>query len=499
MENIRELVREKFKDLFENSLNYIIVYGLNGKVLDANNIILSTFGYNNDEIVNKPFRDFIYPEDLIQAAKALKELRKTGKISSVNTYRIKIKQGGFRYVEIHGTPIRKDNKILAILAIGHDVTEKREAQLKLKESEEKYRHLYNNSPFSIVLFDLKGTIIDFNSTLENFLGYERDTFIGKDFLEIGLFKPEMVPILKKRLILYVSGETLDTIELQIYKKNGTIAWVNPSVTLTHIGGETVILIMFQDITSRKKAEEKLKESEENYRKAYERENFYKDLFTHDASNILQSMLMSLEMCEFKVNNLNISDDIKNSINLFKDQIKRGADLVKNVKKFSELYESDGLLKNLRVKAVLEDAEKIVRNISNYKKIDIKYDNLKEDYLIQADDFLINVFENILINAAKHNDNQFTEIFVKFSEIQENGKKLLKMEFIDNGRGIPDFKKESIFNRGDIKDRSVSGLGLGLWLVKSITDRYNAKIWVENKIRDDYTQGSNFVIIFPLVN
>jgi len=468
MENIRELVREKFKDLFENSLNYIIVYGLNGKVLDANNIILSTFGYNNDEIVNKPFRDFIYPEDLIQAAKALKELRKTGKISSVNTYRIKIKQGGFRYVEIHGTPIRKDNKILAILAIGHDVTEKREAQLKLKESEEKYRHLYNNSPFSIVL-------------------------------EIGLFKPEMVPILKKRLILYVSGETLDTIELQIYKKNGTIAWVNPSVTLTHIGGETVILIMFQDITSRKKAEEKLKESEENYRKAYERENFYKDLFTHDASNILQSMLMSLEMCEFKVNNLNISDDIKNSINLFKDQIKRGADLVKNVKKFSELYESDGLLKNLRVKAVLEDAEKIVRNISNYKKIDIKYDNLKEDYLIQADDFLINVFENILINAAKHNDNQFTEIFVKFSEIQENGKKLLKMEFIDNGRGIPDFKKESIFNRGDIKDRSVSGLGLGLWLVKSITDRYNAKIWVENKIRDDYTQGSNFVIIFPLVN
>ena len=497
MENLRELIREKFNDLFENSLNYIIIYDLNGRLLEANDVTLRTFGYKFEDIVNKPIKYFIYPEDIKQAVKAIEELRKKGKISRANIYRIKNKNGGFRYVEIHGIAIRKDNNIVAILGIGHDITEKREAQLKLKESEEKFRHLYDNSPFSIVLFDLKGTIIDFNSTLENFLGYERD-YIGKNFLEIGLFKPEMVPILKKRLLLYVSGEKLDPIELEIYKKDGTIAWVNPNVTLTHIGQKKIILIMFQDISDKKKAEEKLKESEENYRKAYERENFYKDLFTHDASNILQSMLMSLEIFESKVNTLNISDEIKNSINIFKDQINRGTQLVNNVKKFSEFYESDGILEKMRVQTILKDAEKIVKNFSNHKKIDIKYENLKEDYLIQADDFLINVFENILINAIKHNDKQFAEILVRFFEIQENQNKFLKIEFIDNGRGIPDSKKEIIFKKADPKDRSISGIGLGLSLVKSILDKYNANVWVEDRVPGDYTQGSKFLLLFPLI-
>jgi PAS domain S-box-containing protein len=622
MENVQQHIREKFKDLFENSLNYIIVYGLNGIVLDANDVILQTFGYSHEEIVDKPFREFLFPEDLIQAAESLKELRKTGKISKSKIYRIKNKQGGFRYVEIHGTPIKIDNKIIAILGIGHDVTDKREAQLKLieseekfrslfkggtvytlawqkvdddfilvdynnaaesinsqirgelgnsaikrylkglnrpdliedlyrcfeeksnfiretnvyvkfmnserelkimwsyvppdlvlthieditgrkraeqklRESEEKYRHLYDNSPFSIVLFDLKGTIIDYNSTLGNFLGYEKENMLGKNFLELGLFKPEMIPILKKRLIRYSIGEILDPIELQIYKKDGTLAWVNPTVTLTNIGNETVILIMFQDITERKKTEEKLEETEANYQVAYERENFYKDLFVHDMSNILQSMLMSLELCEFKIKTLNGIDGLNDLINNFREQISRGANLVSNVRKFSEFYESNKLLKNMPVKQVLEDAEKIVKSISNQKQINIKYDNLKEDYIIKADAFLLDVFENILINAVRHNDNQITESLVKFSEIRENGKNLLKMEFIDNGRGIPEFKKDCIFNRGDIKDRSVSGLGLGLSLVKSILDKYNAKIWVEDKVSEDHTQGSKFVLLFPL--
>jgi signal transduction histidine kinase len=309
----------------------------------------------------------------------------------------------------------------------------------------------------------------------------------------------MIPILKKRLIRYASGEKLDPIELQIYKKDGTLAWVNPTVTLTNIRKETVILIMFQDITERKKTEEKLEESEENYRIAYERENFYKDLFMHDTSNILQSMLMSLEMCEYKIKSIDAFDELKDTINNFREQINRGANLVNNVRKFSEFYESSKELKNIQIKSALEAAKKVITNISNHKQVNIKSEDIKEDYIIKADDFLINVFENVLINAVRHNDNDFTEIEIKFSDIQENGDKLLRMEFIDNGMGIPDFKKESIFKRGDISDRSVSGLGLGLSLVKSILERYNANIWVENKVEDDYTQGSKFILLFPLAD
>jgi len=139
---------------------------------------------------------------------------------------------------------------------------------------------------------------------------------------------------------------------------------------------------------------------------------------HDMSNILQSMLMSLEMCEYKIKTLEYFDNLKDIINNFREQINRGANLVNNVR--------------------------------------------------------------------------------KFSEIQKNRKKLLKIEVIDNGRGFPDFKKDCIFNRGDIKDRSVPGLGLGLSLVKSILDKYNAKIWIIDKVAKDHTQGTKFVLLFPLL-
>ena len=80
--------------------------------------------------------------------------------------------------------------------------------------------------------------------------------------------------------------------------------------------------------------------------------------------------------------------------------------------------------------------------------------------------------------------------------QINKKKLIKLEFIDNGIGIFDENKESIFQKGYKRDKKVRGMGIGLSLVKKIIKSYNGKIWVENRIKDDYEQGSNFVILIP---
>lgn len=71
-----------------------------------------------------------------------------------------------------------------------------------------------------------------------------------------------------------------------------------------------------------------------------------------------------------------------------------------------------------------------------------------------------------------------------------------MEFKDNSSGITDNKKELIFQKGNMKDTHVRGMGVGLSLVKKIFENYNSKIWVENRIRNDYSQGSNFLIEIP---
>ncbi|MFX0070885.1 MAG: sensor histidine kinase, partial [Candidatus Hermodarchaeota archaeon] len=84
---------------------------------------------------------------------------------------------------------------------------------------------------------------------------------------------------------------------------------------------------------------------------------------------------------------------------------------------------------------------------------------------------------------------------KISVRIEKADEKVTISVMDNGIGIPDFKKESIFMRGMKEYKSVSGIGLGLSLVKKILENYNAEIYVENRIREDYTKGSNFIIVF----
>ncbi|MFX1419395.1 MAG: sensor histidine kinase, partial [Promethearchaeota archaeon] len=135
-----------------------------------------------------------------------------------------------------------------------------------------------------------------------------------------------------------------------------------------------------------------------------------------------------------------------------------------------------------------------------KTINIQIDTPNKKFYVKANNLLINLFENILINAVRHNDNSIIEIFIRISKEQKGSKELLKIEFIDNGRGIPDQLKKKVFKRGfENRDDSIRSLGIGLSLVKKIIECYNGKIWVENKVTDDFTKGSNFIILFNLLN
>ena len=74
---------------------------------------------------------------------------------------------------------------------------------------------------------------------------------------------------------------------------------------------------------------------------------------------------------------------------------------------------------------------------------------------------------------------------------------IKIEFKDNGIGISDSRKVSIFERGNRRYQKSRGMGLGLSLVKKVIDLYQGKIWVEDRVKGDYKQGSNFVLLIPL--
>ncbi|MFX1377131.1 MAG: sensor histidine kinase [Promethearchaeota archaeon] len=254
-----------------------------------------------------------------------------------------------------------------------------------------------------------------------------------------------------------------------------------------------ILIAFMTWFSAINFEKSIKKHQE----AYKRENFYKDLFAHDTNNILQNILMALELFE---QDLKSSGDLyeRKSLNLIKEQIDRGTHLIRNVRKFNTIFESERILKKIDFKKVLEETIENLKIRFERREVKIQIETSLQNFFVMANEFLLDVFENLLLNSVIHNENSIVDILIKISHIQEDGKQFLKAEFIDNGVGIPDSRKQNIFNRDSDMDKSLSGLGLGLSLVKNILDMYNAKILVESKIPENYTKGSNFILKFPEV-
>ena len=119
-------------------------------------------------------------------------------------------------------------------------------------------------------------------------------------------------------------------------------------------------------------------------------------------------------------------------------------------------------------------------------------------ILETNELLEDVFENILVNAIKYNENPTVEILVKISKEKIQSINYLKMELMDNGIGIDDSRKNFVFQRGYSEKKSVHGMGMGLSLVKKIIDTYNGKIWVEDRVKGDYTKGGNFIILIPEV-
>ena len=110
MEYNKEEIREKFKDLFEYSLDFIFVHDLKGNFLDANEIALTTLGFEREDLPNISFLNLIDEEQLKMAFELLKKVLKEGKQGTQAEYKLKTKDGNLIYVETYGIPLGKEGK-----------------------------------------------------------------------------------------------------------------------------------------------------------------------------------------------------------------------------------------------------------------------------------------------------------------------------------------------------------------------------------------------------
>ena len=113
-------------------------------------------------------------------------------------------------------------------------------QNQLKASEKKYRHLFKNSPFSIVLIDRLGVIVDCNPVFENLLNFKKDELIGKHIEKLTIIDPKHIFMLVEVIKSKLKGEGVNFFELQLYRKDGVMVWGNLQFSLVNVNNQTLI-------------------------------------------------------------------------------------------------------------------------------------------------------------------------------------------------------------------------------------------------------------------
>ena len=240
----------------------------------------------------------------------------------------------------------------------------------------------------------------------------------------------------------------------------------------------------------------MKESTEIYRKAFEQLEFIKDIFAHDINNILNNIKLSLELLKTYQNSSERLKKTNKMIEIIQEAVNRGVKLVSNVQKLSNLDKNEIGLESVDICKYLGESINLIRGRYSTRKMNINIDVLNKNLFVRANKLLLDVLDNLLDNAIKYNDNTTVEILIQILKEHKEGVNFIRINFIDNGLGVPDALKQRIFQRDDKKRKGSKGMGIGLSLVNKVVKHYEGRIWVEDRVKGDYSKGSTFILLIP---
>jgi PAS domain S-box-containing protein len=235
---------------------------------------------------------------------------------------------------------------------------------------------------------------------------------------------------------------------------------------------------------------RVRERTEELRQAKVQAELYVDLLSHDINNLNHIAMTHLEIAREM---LELKNEDKALIERPIESLLRSTVLIDNVRKLQRIAEGDMTGETIELGGLLSEVAAAYRIPG--AAVEMRRD-INDPCYVMANQLLHDVFSNLLSNAIKHSKADSPEIFIRFETVTEEGKKMFKVSVEDNGPGVPDDMKEKIFNRLQRGETKARGMGLGLYLAKSLVDSYHGRVWVEDHLPGDHTKGSRFVVILP---
>ncbi|MFH1347758.1 MAG: PAS domain-containing protein [Candidatus Margulisiibacteriota bacterium] len=241
------------------------IMDMEGKIRDVNPEFERGSGWKKEEALGKTALELGYvskAEFRRMEKEIVPELMKKGFVRNIETTFI-CKNKELKSALMSWT-LMKDaaGRPKGVINVARDISSLKRAQKELKESEQKYRDIFDNASDLIVLLDTSGKFVDVNQRAEQVFGWKKEELVGKRFWEVGFLMAQDGPKYMKMFLEYVkTGMYLEIVELSIRTKTGEIKHVEANTRMLKRDNKPWrSLAIIRDITERKAAEEKLKKN-----------------------------------------------------------------------------------------------------------------------------------------------------------------------------------------------------------------------------------------------
>ncbi len=467
---------KKFRKVFAIGHDAFLISTLKeSTIIDVNERFAKMFGYTIGEAVGKSAIELGLWANLSDREKIASHLKSKGKIENIQIS-CRRKNGELFPILLSVSLIDANNQQFVLSTI-RDLSTSKHAEDALKESEEKFRNLAEESP-NIIFINKSGRIVYANKKSEEITGYTREELYSPNFSFLSLSTPENVESIKSFYSRHLKGEVTSPYDYELMSKDGKR--INAIITskLIEYEGEKAILGIVTDISELKKAEENLNQTMKELVSVNEKLGVVGNLTRHDVRNRMSVITGNIYLLKKK------HSDNPEIMHRLAD-MERACESIKDIFDFAKMYEQIGVeeLSLIDVKKTVGEAIALFSGSPNLRIIN-ECNGLK----VLADSFLRQLYYNLIDNSVKHG-KRVTKIRVHYEKTAMNE---LNLIYEDDGVGVPVQNKPCLFNDGF----STSGSsGHGLFLIRKMMKVYGWSI-EENGEPD---VGAKFTITIPKLN
>jgi PAS domain S-box-containing protein len=254
---LRETNR-RFEMFLKNAMEGITIVDPNENIIFANKAFAEILGYDEKELSGMNLQRFVDEEGFKRIRKET-EVRRRGLVSryELTLYR---KDGKPRFVQVSASPLWNDDGSYAgALAIIMDVTERRKMETALRESEEKFRNIFENAYDGFIYLDQHGKILDVNRKTVEVLGCRKEEIVGKHFTELHVIPHDELQKVIDAFSGALNGKT-SSANFKVVGGDGKERLLESSASVIRVGDKiSGVLIIARDVTEREQMREKLEE------------------------------------------------------------------------------------------------------------------------------------------------------------------------------------------------------------------------------------------------